>query len=125
MGQTTSFKAAKNWKLYDITTGNLFRYPVDSLKKFHYIELNDDSIHKYIEDVSELPADDPPRWMGAHIATYEIEGITKKIEISQYGGFFYDEVSKKHYQIPDTRIDEWLAYVRRSFMAIHKESSGQ
>jgi len=113
----------KHWKLYDIASGNLFQYTIDTLKKFAYYDLDDDTMHEYLAEVSELPSNDPPRWMGAHIATYEINGATKKIEISLYGGFFYDESSKRHYQLPDNKIDDWLSYIRRSFMTIHKESS--
>lgn len=120
-GQITSIKTTNHWKLYDINAGNLFQYSIDTVKTFPCYELDDDSIHEYLAELSELSSDDPPRWMGAHIATYDMDGRMRKVEISLYGGFFYDEASKKHYQIPDNKIDDWLSYIRRSFMAIHKE----
>jgi len=124
VGQPMPFKMAKHWKLYDITSGNLFQYSIDTLKNFAYYDLDDDTMRGYISEVSALPSDDPPRWMGAHIATYELDGAIKKVEVSLYGGFFYDESSRKHYQLPDNKIDDWLSYIRRSFMTVHKGLSG-
>ena len=124
-GQTASFKTANHWKIYNATTGNLFQYPIDTLKIIPYYSLDDDSMHGYLAEVVELPSDDPPRWMGVHIATYEMGRIIHKIEISLYGGFLYDETTKKHYQLPENKIDGWLSYIRRSFMAIQKGTAGK
>lgn len=124
-GQNVSFKTAMHWKLYDITVGNLFQYSLDTLKHFPFYNLDADSIRDYMDEVSELSSDDTPRWMGAHIATYVFGGETRKIEISLYGGFFYDETSKKYYQLPDNKIDNWLSYIRRSFMNVHEGDQRQ
>ena len=36
--------------------------------------------------VTELPANQAQIWQGAYIATFDLNGITTKIEISHYGG---------------------------------------
>jgi hypothetical protein len=121
LGQDTSFRSAKNWRLYDISAGDVFQYPVDTLKNFHYTSLDADAMKGYLESLSMVPAESPPRWMGAHAATYELNGVVRKIEISLYGGFFYDETTKRHFLLPDDKRNSWLAYIRQSFMAIDKK----
>lgn len=122
-GQNALFSNSKNWKLYNIMDENAFGYPIDTLKNFAYKELNNDTIKFLFANMSELSPDSPHIWMGAYVATFEYNGETRKIEISQYGGMMYDETSKRHYQIDKAKIDDWLSYIRQSFMAIkrHKQ----
>jgi hypothetical protein len=118
--QDTSFRAAKNWRLYDISADDLFEYSVDTLKNFHYIKLDADSMKGYLATLSKVSEESPPLWMGAHVATYELNAAVRKVEISLYGGFFYDETTRRHFLLPDDQRDAWLAYIRQSFMAINK-----
>jgi len=120
-GQSTSFTNAKNWKLYKIADENAFQYRVDTLKNFSFERLSDDTMRTFISELSELPSSGPHIWMGAYIATFEYEGITRKVEISHYGGVLYDESSKKHFQIPENKVLDWLSYIRQSFMCTHND----
>ncbi|MBN9385992.1 MAG: hypothetical protein J0H74_34870 [Chitinophagaceae bacterium] len=121
LGQVGSFNNAKDWKLYDIADENVFQYRLDTLKNFSYQLLSGDTMRSFMGDLSELPSNRPQVWMGAYVATFESGGVTRKIEISHYGGILYDESSKKHYKIAEKRIQEWLSYIRKSFMNIHME----
>ena len=33
----------------------------------------------------------PVAWMGGYIATCDLDGVVRKVDISKYGGFFFDE----------------------------------
>lgn len=121
-GQEISIKLGKRWCLYDIVSPDIFKYSVDTLKNFPFYAMDEDSVHLYMVDLGELPADDPPFWMGSpHVASYEVDGVIRKVDISLYGGFFYDEVSKRYFQISEDKVEKWLSYVRECFMAIHKQ----
>jgi hypothetical protein len=120
LGQDTSFQLAKNWRLYDISANDVFQYPVDTLKNFHYAKLDADSMKGYLAALSRVSEESPPLWMGVHVATYELNGTVRKIEISLYGGFFYDESTKRYFLLPDDKRDAWLAYIRQNFMGIDK-----
>ena len=120
-GQTSSFERSQKWKLYDVAGSNLFKYSTDTLKRFSFYNLNDDSVRDFLKGIREIPADDAPVWMGApHIATYEIDGLINKVDISLYGGFFFDEKSKKYFQLPNNNIDSWHSYIRECFVSFHK-----
>ena len=82
-------------------------------------------MHFYLAKVSIWPSNDPPVWMGAHVATYEINGLERKVEISLYGGFFYDEEAKIHYQIADDKIDRWTEFIRQEFMKNHTKTANK
>lgn len=117
--QSALFEKTKHWKIYDISEGNLFRYGVDTLKSFQYEPLDEDSIHFYLNGISELSSNEPPLWMGLNIASYEFNGMQHKVDISQYGGFFFDESSKRYYQIASDKKVDWNAYIRRTYMRVH------
>jgi len=122
LGQSKVFQDAGKWKLYDVSGQDLFRYSADTLKHFAYYPLNDDSIRSFLKEVKELPSNDAPVWMGGpHIATYELDGETYKLDISHYGGFFFDERTKRYYQVSDDRVEEWLSYIRSCFVAGHRD----
>ena len=116
-GQIEALNGAKNWKLYNIMDENAFAYRRDTLSNFSHRVLNEDSMRYFISDLSELTPNNPQIWQGAYIATFELDGIIKKIEISHFGGLLYDETRKRHYQIAESKIDAWLAYIRQAFMA--------
>ena len=95
---------------------NAFEYRLDTLKNFTYASLNGDTMQSYLDGLSEMPAGGPHVWMGAYIATYETSGGEYKVEISYYGGVIYDESTRKHYQIRENKIKDWLSFIRNSFI---------
>jgi len=119
--QTSEFEKSKNWKLYDVAGSNLFKYSVDTLKAFPFYVLNGDSVREFLDGIRELSADDLPVWMGGpQVASYELNGVKYKIDISQYGGFFFDERTRKYFQIKQREIDEWHSYIRECFVSLHQ-----
>jgi len=119
-GQVPLLEHAKKWKLYNISDESAFSFRIDTLKNFKYANLNEDTIKYFFSDLKELPENQPQFWQGAYIATFEINDTLYKLEISHYGGLLFDETRKRHYQIAENKIDEWLTYVRRSFLTMQK-----
>jgi hypothetical protein len=58
-----------------------------------------------------IPAEKAPVWMGAYTATCILDNKKRKVDISVYAGFFYDELEKKYYQIPSDIQQDWLNYL--------------
>jgi len=90
--QEINWKETKNWRLYDIQDKRAFNYPIDSLSNFKSTPLNSDNMLPFLSNVSLIPIERTPLWMGFYVTTCQTkEDKIKKIEISIYGGFFYDE----------------------------------
>jgi len=109
--QNIDWKVAKNWKLYDIRNGSAFNYSIDTLKHFKSIHLDLDTMRIFLSDVVEWPRNKSSLWMGLYVTTCELPGKeVRKIEISVYGGFFYDDLTKTYYQLPLAVRNSWLEY---------------
>jgi len=117
-GQIGALDHAKKWKLYNISDENAFAYRLDTLKNFAYKQLSDDTIKYFLSDISELPPNQPQTWQGAYVASFEVDSKTTKVEISHYGGLLFDEARKRHYQIAENKIDEWLSFIRKNYMQL-------
>ena len=111
LSQNINWKDAKNWKLYDLRNGSAFNYSVDTLKNFKSADLDYDTMHTFLSDVIEWPKSKSSLWMGLYVVTCELPlGEIRKIEISVYGGFFYDDLTKKYFQLPLSVRNNWLDY---------------
>ena len=119
-GQIETLKNGKNWKLYNVADENAFEYRRDTLKNFSSIPLSTDSMRLYLDGLTEMPAGGPHIWMGAYIATYELNGEQHKVEISYFGGVIYDESTRKHYEIRSNKSKDWLSYIRNSYLQFEK-----
>jgi hypothetical protein len=109
--QDIHWEQTKNWKQYDIHDDNAFRYSLDTLKHFKCLKLDDMILHNYLKQAVSWPKEKNSLWMGLYVTTCEIEnGETRKIDISVYGGFFYDEKEKTYYALPTEINDDWLQY---------------
>jgi hypothetical protein len=112
-GQKMDWGKSRDWKLYDIHTNKAFAYSSDTLQNFKCIELPQDSMQTFLKELTEISKDDSPVWMGLYVATCKLEdGLLRKIDISVYGGFFYDENSKTYFQLQKIFSDNWLNYLR-------------
>lgn len=102
----------KDWKIYYVQSKEAFSYPLDTLKTFKSIVLNQDSMQVFLKQVSEIPAKRTPVWMGYYVSTCKLtDGSYLKVEISQYGRFFYEEKGKRYYQLDEGVQDNWLSYL--------------
>lgn len=109
--QDIPFQNAKNWKIYLIKDRNKLRYPVDTLKNFKNYSLNADSMSIYLKSPANLGQIESPAWMGSHIITYELKDTVRKLDVSVYGGFFYDETTRTYYQLGEELTKEWQDYL--------------
>lgn len=118
-GQDVIWKNSKNWKLYNIINKNGFTYSIDTIMSFQSIELSNQMMNTFMNDVSEWPIEKYSLWMGLYIATCEMEDKKiRKIIISNYGGFFYDQLTKRYYELPSELKDQWLSFLNDSMKKI-------
>jgi len=109
--QTIDWEKASHWKFYDTRGKKPLRYSVDSLYHFNTIDLNDDTLRYFLHAVELWPPEEYSMWMGGFAVSYVDEkGILRKLDISDYGGFFFDEFSKRYYQIREDIRNYWLKY---------------
>jgi hypothetical protein len=104
---------ASHWKIYKIPESIIFKVRLDSLSQLNSRPLFQDSVVSYMGTSRLLPDSINPVWMGGWVATYEYSGQVHKIQISAYGGFFYDQSSGRYYEIPIGLRDEWMTYVNQ------------
>src|ERR1700712_2787637 len=97
--QSIDWNKTSHWKMYKLKADKPLGYSVDTLINFHFAAINDDSIHYFLRTAAIWPLEKTSLWMGAYYASYEQEGKVYKADISQYGGFFYDEATKRYYQV--------------------------
>jgi hypothetical protein len=98
--QEMDWHKTSNWKLYDFGGKKPFAYTVDSLSAFEHIDLNDDSLHYFLNAAALWPKDKVASWMGCFVVSCEgIDHKMRKIDVSVYGGFFYDEGDSRYYEV--------------------------
>jgi hypothetical protein len=106
------WEKATNWTLYRYQGHRLFKIPLDSLKFYNSLPLNQDSIGIFVNSLGILHPEAPIEWMGGYIATCQINGALRKVELSNYGGFIFDEKSKTYYQLPPDKTERWISYLQ-------------
>jgi len=114
--QNQIFGKAKNWRLYKVEGNKAFNCPVDSLKAMESILLDIDSVNIFLKSAISWPKEKYSLWMGSWLASFEDEnGNLHKIDISMYGGFFYDELLKIYYQVSEEHKKEWLQFINYNY----------
>jgi hypothetical protein len=106
-----NWQQTSHWRLYKIKDAIQFSISADSLYLFKNYQLGLDSMTNFLHGVIPLPADEGPAWMGGAVATCLYDGKIRKILISSYGGFFYDQASGTFFQLPAQVTDGWLSYI--------------
>ena len=119
--QKVDWQKTYDWQLYQLRGHGLFDYSVDTLKKFKSYHLNNDSIRNFLKFVTVISPEESPVWMGTYVASCKSEEIILKIEISQYGGFFYYEKEHTYYILPDEIRVEWLDYFSSCYNNLYKQ----
>jgi hypothetical protein len=110
--QQINWTLSNHWKIYSIRSGNALGFSVDSLTGFKSTNLEDSKMRYFLSQAISWPRDKYAVWMGLYVATYNIgDSITRKIDISTYGGFFYDEGTKSYYEVPVSIKNEWITYL--------------
>jgi hypothetical protein len=122
--QEINWKNTKNWKLYKLNSRAAFSYPADTLHHFESVNLNDDTIRDFLCTASIWPKEKKTVWMGLLIATYETENNQlRKINISNYGGFFFDDFTGKYYELPERVRDQWMNYLNEKLDKLFAQES--
>lgn len=112
--QSPAWQKSAHWTLYNIRGAKFYKVPLDSLDQFEKKPLNDDSMRTFLSVAAALPPDKAPMWMGAYVVSCSIDGRTCKVDVSSYGGFFFDESTQKYYSIPENSQKNWLNYLAAS-----------
>ena len=113
------WKKTKDWRLYYVRSKEAFTYSLDTLKAFKFISLPQDSMISFLKAVTQIPEEKNPVWMGAYVATCQLEdGTSIKIEISQYGGFFYVEKERRYYELAEDVRNNWLSFFTSKWLQL-------
>jgi hypothetical protein len=111
-GQQLDWSSSKNWKVYDIHDGNAFSYSIDTLKHFKSFPLNDLTMSSFLKKSTLWSKDSSSVWMGLYVTTCEMEnGSLRKVDISVFGGFFYDEYYKEYHSVAAEDTGVWQRYL--------------
>jgi hypothetical protein len=116
---------SSNWTLYQYDGHRVFAITADSLKSLESSPMNQDSMAYFVKSATVLNTKAPLAWMGGYITTCTVNGGLRKVEISNYGGYFYDEKSSTYYQIPTGKIDAWLAFIQDSYLKLVTRKSSK
>ena len=109
----------KEWRLYYIHSKRGFAFPIDTLRNFKSVSLNEDSMKTFLQTVTKVPVERTPVWMGYYVSSCQLpDGTPIKIEISQYGRFFYEERGKTYYQLTEQKQAEWLSYLTAKWKSL-------
>ncbi|MEO5894064.1 MAG: hypothetical protein ABIQ31_27655 [Ferruginibacter sp.] len=110
--QNIDWKNATNWQLYNTREIAAFDFTLATLKEFRSIPLNLDTMQAFLEKTEQWPKEKYSMWSGLYVVTCELPNAgTRNIEISVYGGFFYDDKTKRYYQLPLEIRNDWLEYL--------------
>jgi hypothetical protein len=121
---STNWADAKNWKIYYVTKHGGYTYSLDTLQTLKQVSLNADTIRQFLKTATEIPVERQPVFMGYYVASCQLlNGTSIKIEISQYGAFFYDDRQKKYYQLADGLQRDWLAYLTDKWRQLQDSAS--
>ena len=110
-----------DWKLYRYQGNDLFSISLDSLHSFQNIPLAQDSMNNYLSGVAIKHPKAATHWMGGYIATCQSDVGLRKVVLSNYGGFFYDQKAGAYYQLPTEKIDDWLSFLQTSYITMIKK----
>jgi hypothetical protein len=112
---------ATNWTLYRYQGHRLFKIPLDSLRQYDSLALNQDSMAVFLNSAQTLHPEASVAWMGGYIATCKLNGIDRKVELSNYGGFFYDEKTRTYYKITEGKSEDWLFYLQQCYLNLTRK----
>lgn len=111
VNQSIVWKDTKDWNVYKTGNASIFKISVDSLNSYPKYRLNEDSIAFFLDTVVLYPQKIRPVWMGGFLVSCKYNGQVRKVLVSSYGGFFYDQSSGHYFQIPIGKKDEWFGYI--------------
>jgi hypothetical protein len=101
-GQDSDWRTATQWTIYNVQSDHVWKLPLDSLDRYVHQPLSNDTMSLYLSGAKAFSPHGVV-WMGVYITSCMLDNKKRKIDISTYGGFFYDESRRTYYQIPVER----------------------
>jgi len=117
--QEIDWNKTTHWTLYDLKEKKPFGIPIDSLRQLAAMPLPDDTMHFFLQFATAWPKEKSSIWMGEFLASYNAKECTRKIIISTYGGFFYDERDKRYYQLSEPVRKKWMDWLDEKMNAMN------
>ena len=114
----THWDKASAWTLYSYQGRRIFRLPIDSLERYDNLYLNQDTMASLIKSSKIADTQAAHIWMGGYAATCKIDGTIRKVDISNYGGYFFDERTGVYYQLPPEKIEAWQTFLKDSYRTL-------
>ena len=109
--QMINWQKTKGWKLFNYFRFEALHLPLDSLKQYQSVYLNDSQIRRMLKSADSMKGPTKNiQWMGLFTVTYQYQNTMRKMEISQYGGFFFDDTTKTYYELDGNDRYEWQNY---------------
>ena len=110
--------------MYDVHDFDAFNYSITELDSLKAIPLNTDTMRLFLNSVEVWPHDKTSVWMGLYLASFQTPGgQVRKIEISVYGGFLYDELECTYYQVKENLRQDWLTYLSNNSLIVSAKNS--
>lgn len=117
--QENTWQKTTEWKLYKIDDNKAFRCKPDSLKFIQSVRLDSAALMPFLSSTTVWPKEKYALWMGSYLASFtDSTGKLHKVDISMYGGFFYDERGKTYYQVASGLKKKWLQFINDNFEKI-------
>jgi hypothetical protein len=108
--QEPDWRKATHWTIYNVQGKSIWKLPIDSLDQYAHQPLNNDSMTTYLTNVSAI-SPHGAAWMGVYVTTCVLDNKKRKVDVSAYGGFFYDELLKRYFEIPVDLRRGWYDYL--------------
>lgn len=109
--QTIDWKKTNNWRLYEVNSRQAFSIKSDSLKYMKSIEADHKLVKDFLAKTHPLQNGKEAVWMGAYLVSYQLaDGKPRKLIVSTYGGFMFDECTKTFWELPAFLRDDWREY---------------
>jgi len=117
--QEKDYLRSSDWTIYDIQGHGIFHFSTDTLRSFKSLPLGDDSIRYYLNSFKE-DTTGPLVWMGGYVVSFRTGSGIRKIEVSNYGGYFFEDKTRKYYTLPPELVSSWLGYFRAAYDGFRK-----
>jgi hypothetical protein len=107
------WKESSVWDIYNIADRLILSVPVDSLSNCSHRNLDLDTMQNFMALATKFGDSVRPMWMGGFLLSYEYKGKMFEMQISSYGGFFFDQRLNHYYVVPKHVAERLLAYLNR------------
>lgn len=107
------WEVANNWRIYKMPSHIGLRISLDSMPIYKSMPIESDRLRTYMKNIQEIKNVNPV-WTGLYVGSCELNNIKHKILFSRYGGFFFDDNSKRYYQISEELREDWINFLNES-----------